>query len=391
MGSYRDNQDYPLYVSEGSGWKNKPHFEIHEDGYGQYYHHPQCSTPAAGKARPKSDDTYPLYVSEDDKLYPHQERGNGKGPNQHYPLYIEQDVYDAQRLDKVSKTDRNPETRPEAVYPLYASTPNYPAEGHNISPDDPMYMGGRDGYGGYKHINLWGTGVFKQNKEGKFPLYYNKEDGYGQYDDHQPLKVGVDNVLKSKNATYPIHTNQTKISLTPFPGSVEIKPMNGTELGCWRCIPATCQKLIDANMLVVKKNKKGEYKIYQKQYAHYQFNKKTGQLEPFIRTTPIRTILQGDDFPTNLRSNKEIKEIFGRTAFTYSKPTELVKNLLKIVCNEGDIVLDIFAGSGTTGQAAFEINRKFILIQLDENDIPTLTQQRLNKMIGKESYCVEDK
>ena len=105
---------------------------------------------------------------------------------------------------------------------------------------------------------------------------------------------------------------------------------------------------------------------------------------------PFSDDLHGDDFPTNLRSNKEIKEIFGRTAFTYSKPTELVKNLLKVVCNEGDIVLDIFAGSGTTGQAAFEINRKFILIQLDEGNIPELIKIRLDKKVGAENYEVID-
>jgi adenine-specific DNA-methyltransferase len=272
------------------------------------------------------------------------------GIPQFEPTYEDEDGTQlARRFDKVSKTERNPESRPNATYPLYHSTPNYPAPGHEISEDDPMYMGGRDGYGDYKHINLWGTGVYKENDGGRFPL----------------------------------HANKTRISLTPFPGSIEILPMNGKELGCWRAIPATCQKLIDANMLVVKNNK-----IYQKQYAHYQFNKKTGQLEPFVRTTPIHTILQGEKFPTNLRSNAEIKEIYGKTAFTYAKPVDLVKNLLKVVSNEGDVVLDIFAGSGTTGQAAYEIGRKFILCQLDEGGIPELIKQRLDMKVGKENYEV---
>jgi hypothetical protein len=148
-------------------------------------------------------------------------------------------------------------------------------------------------------------------------------------------------------------------------------------------VPATCQKLIDANMLIVKNGK-----IYQKQYAHFAFDKKTGQLVPTVRTTPIRTILTGDLYPTNLRSNKEIKEIFGSSAFTYCKPKALIENLLKIVSNPGDIVCDPFAGSGTTGGAAYRLGRSFILMQLEENGIPELTKIRLNKEVGKDNYQV---
>jgi DNA methylase len=108
------------------------------------------------------------------------------------------------------------------------------------------------------------------------------------------------------------------------------------------------------------------------------------------KSTPISTILMGDKYPTNLRSNKEIKEIFGKSVFTYAKPLQLIKNLMKIVSKEGDVVLDIFGGSGTTGQAAFELKREFILCQLDEGGIPDLIKQRLDKTIGKENYEVID-
>ena len=156
--------------------------------------------------------------------------------------------------------------------------------------------------------------------------------------------------------------------------------------GCWRAIPKTCQKLIDADMLVVKKSKKdGKYKIYQKQYANFQFNKKTGKLEPFVRTNPIRSIILE---PTNLRSNKEIKEIFGTSAFTYAKPVDLIKKLLFVCTNTNDIVLDPFAGSGTTGQACWETNRQFILIQLDEGGIPELTKKRLDMKVGQDNYKI---
>lgn len=151
--------------------------------------------------------------------------------------------------------------------------------------------------------------------------------------------------------------------------------------GCWRAIPSTCQKLIDADMLVVKNGK-----IYQKQYAHFQFNRKTGQLEPTVRTISPRTIILE---PSNLQSNKEIKAIFGESKFTYAKPLDLIKKLIKLISNEGDTILDIFSGSGTTGQAAYELKRNFILCQLDEGNIPALLQERLDKTIGKENYKVK--
>jgi len=64
--------------------------------------------------------------------------------------------------------------------------------------------------------------------------------------------------------------------------------------------------------------------------------------------------------------------------FDYPKPVDLLTQLVRSSCNEGsgDIVLDFFAGSGTTAQAVFELNRldggnrKFVMIQLPENCEP---------------------
>ena len=214
------------------------------------------------------------------------------------------------------------------------------------------------------------------------------DDGYKL----SKLDIIGDNEKPQNSQIYPLNVSTTKISLTAFPGSIKIYPMNGNKIDCWRSIAATTQKLIDADMLVIKYGRDGKPKIYQKQYQNYKFNKKTCQLEPFVRTNPIGTILMGDKYPTNKRSNMEIKEIFGDSLFTYSKPLDLIKNLIKVISNPGDTILDLFAGSCTTGQAAFELGRNFILIQLPENgiegEIPELGKFRLNKTIGEENYVV---
>ena len=67
------------------------------------------------------------------------------------------------------------------------------------------------------------------------------------------------------------------------------------------------------------------------------------------------------------------------------KPTELMEYLIKTYTDEGDIVLDFTMGSGTTGVACINTNRKFIGIELDEKYF-NIAQERIHKAIqDKES------
>ncbi|MDD4928976.1 MAG: site-specific DNA-methyltransferase [Gallionella sp.] len=59
---------------------------------------------------------------------------------------------------------------------------------------------------------------------------------------------------------------------------------------------------------------------------------------------------------TNQEGARVVAEIFGDRAFNYAKPLSLIKNLLSQATRPNDIVLDFFAGSGTTGQAVLELN-----------------------------------
>jgi adenine-specific DNA-methyltransferase len=73
--------------------------------------------------------------------------------------------------------------------------------------------------------------------------------------------------------------------------------------------------------------------------------------------------------------------------FSYPKPVELVKYLINAFTNDGDIILDSFAGSGTTGQALLSANyqekikRKFILIEMSESNATAVIQPRLRHVI----------
>lgn len=57
-------------------------------------------------------------------------------------------------------------------------------------------------------------------------------------------------------------------------------------------------------------------------------------------------------------ATEEVKQILGAKVFDFPKPLQLIKNLVQQSTGKGDIVLDFFAGSGTTGQAVEELNRE---------------------------------
>lgn len=80
---------------------------------------------------------------------------------------------------------------------------------------------------------------------------------------------------------------------------------------------------------------------------------------------------------------QEIRELFGVDLFAFPKPTQLIAGLIEQVAADGDIVLDFFAGSGTTGHAVWKqnaadnVNRRYILVQLPEPLDPSNREQKV--------------
>ncbi len=104
------------------------------------------------------------------------------------------------------------------------------------------------------------------------------------------------------------------------------------------------------------------------------------------------------DWGDNQDSEKELKDLFGDKLFDYSKPTKLIGNLIKSTNKDDAIILDFFAGSGTTGHAVLDLNknggdRTFILCQLNEKTDTTpngiaydVTAKRLKRIMTGECY-----
>ena len=105
-----------------------------------------------------------------------------------------------------------------------------------------------------------------------------------------------------------------------------------------------------------------KYKVYQNVDNEGNLRQKSGRAYSNLITDPINQ--QGNDDFANLFE--------GKTYFSNPKPLGLIQYFLKTINTKNDIILDFFAGSGTTGHAVMQLNaedggnRKFILCQIDE-------------------------
>ena len=95
------------------------------------------------------------------------------------------------------------------------------------------------------------------------------------------------------------------------------------------------------------------------------------------KSIPFTTILDPDKVGTTATGTADIKLLFNVAVFPYPKPVSLITHLMEMGGVSGsDLVLDFFAGSGTTGEAVMEFNASrgqqisFVLIQLPEDVAP---------------------
>lgn len=85
----------------------------------------------------------------------------------------------------------------------------------------------------------------------------------------------------------------------------------------------------------------------------------------------------------NREAKSEIKALFkGRHAFATPKPERLLRRIIRIATNPGDVVLDCFAGSGTTAAVAHKMGRRWVASELLEDTIETFTKPRLKKVVA---------
>lgn len=180
-------------------------------------------------------------------------------------------------------------------------------------------------------------------------LRYNLEDKNGKFSILQLRRTGGEDRREDRPSMF--------FSIKA-PDNSEVYPLGPTGYESrWRVGPQTFQKMLEDDLIYFKKEDE-KWTVYFKYYLEGR-TKRPSNL--------------WNDIDGNKKAQIELKELFSdEKLFDTPKPSQLVKRCIEISMESNDIILDFFAGSGTTGQAVMELNaedggnRKFILVQLPE-------------------------
>lgn len=205
--------------------------------------------------------------------------------------------------------------------------------------------------------------LFKKIALEEVPQHYNRTDENGRLYYTKPLRaMGGQGETRAARPTlyYPI--------IAPDGTEVYPKKQDGSD-GAWRW---NKEKVEAEKNRIDWVNGRNGWTPYYRIYADN------------IESKPPETIWFHSEVGTNRTSKSEIKALnLAEKAFDTPKPERLLNRIIEIASNEGDIILDSFAGSGTTGAVAHKMNRKWIMVELngtaDTHIIP-----RLQKVINGE-------
>ncbi|MDD5638622.1 MAG: site-specific DNA-methyltransferase [Candidatus Pacebacteria bacterium] len=175
---------------------------------------------------------------------------------------------------------------------------------------------------------------------------------------------------------YPIYISPDlkKITSEKKSGYYEVYPItnNGKEMA-WKNIKETFDALNKKDYFIAKKEN-GKIRIYHK-YREQQVYK---------------NVWTDKKYQSEFQGTQLLKKLLGANLFSYPKSLYAVADTLKIMTSDDDIILDFFAGSGTTGHATLAVNeedggeRKFILVEQLDNHIDVCLK-RIHKVLQQSS------
>ncbi len=202
-------------------------------------------------------------------------------------------------------------------------------------------------------------------KVGRMADEYNRNDEGGPY-----RLLGLRNRNQSFNPTtrpnlyYPLYVSPSsgKVSLNKNEEfSDEVWP--DTPDGIKTCWTWGREKVGKEGSLLLAEKSGSEWRIHRKDYLN-----KGGKVSKTMAKS-----LWAEKEITNDYGRSAVKELFGKAVMDFPKSPALLERLVKIGSNEGDIVLDFFAGSSSTAHAILASNaregsqRKFVMVQLPES------------------------
>ncbi|EAI6710739.1 site-specific DNA-methyltransferase [Campylobacter upsaliensis] len=177
------------------------------------------------------------------------------------------------------------------------------------------------------------------------------------------------------NLYYPFYVNPNntdenellEISLESKDGFIELYPLESQGINTvWRWGKEKAEKFLNTE-IKGKRKQDGGFMIVQKNR---------------LLLKRQRSIWDNREF-VNERGTEHIKQMLGRDSFSYPKSEFLLQRILELTTQENDLVMDFFAGSGTTLAVAMKMKRQFIGIeQMDY--IESITKERLKKVVSGE-------
>ncbi len=217
---------------------------------------------------------------------------------------------------------------------------------------------------------------------------YPFEDQRGRYASTD-LTVGMGKDARP-GQFYPITNPRTGKTYPPNPERV------------WRFWPETMAKII-AEGLVIWPDETGG-RMERPRFKTY-FDPNTSKPKPvssWIETanTNDREIQQDEsEYELSVLTSgmtqeggKLVQQMMGSKVFAYPKPLSLVRGLVRATTRKKDLILDSFAGTGTTGHAVLDLNRedegqrRFVLLEMEPEICEKITQERLRKAIEGFSF-----
>ncbi len=228
---------------------------------------------------------------------------------------------------------------------------------------------------------------------------YPLEDKSGKYASTD-LTIGM-TAEDRPNQFYDIINPKTKVKYPGNPNRV------------WRFEPDMMKEVIE-DKLVIWPDEEKDSEMTRPRYKTY-FDPASPKIKPlssWIETSSrskSEIKEESDDYEIeiltsglNAEGGRILQRIFGKKLVDYPKPPSLIKSLIRAATSKDDIVLDSFAGSGTTAHALLELNRedegnrKFILVQLpydtkenekdDFNICEQITAERVRRVIEGYTY-----
>lgn len=245
-------------------------------------------------------------------------------------------------------------------------------------------------FGAGKHIatNVWQKRYSRENREAigdvhEYIVVYSKNPkAFKQYRKLLPPTTAQEKVYKNSNndpkgrwRPIPMSAQEGHATSSQFyeitaPGGKKFKPPTGR---CWAISEETFNRLLTENRIYFGKDNNSQPNMI-------RYLSEVEGVVPWTWWT-YEEVGHTDE------AKKEIHALFGKTAaFETPKPLRLIERIIRMATSKDDVILDSFAGTGTTAHAILKLNnedngnRKFILVEMSDY-ANTTTAERVKKVI----------